>query len=166
MKPWIDKKSEIRKLKKWESAWLAGVIDSDGSIGLYDYGREGRRVQVQVGNVCKEFLERVREVIGCGSSAFHARHPSHLGHKPMFNFSLKGSNRCYWLLRQILPFLIVKKDKAQSILAEIEAKPFGRWAAATPEARKRASRQLKNQWKNPAIRARRIAGMKKYYANR
>lgn len=71
MKTWIEKKPEIRKLKKWEAAWLAGVIDSDGSIGLYDYGREGRRVQIQVANICEVFLERVREVIGCGSNVNH-----------------------------------------------------------------------------------------------
>lgn len=39
MKAWLEKKSEIRKFKKEEASWLAGVIDGEGSIGLYDYGK-------------------------------------------------------------------------------------------------------------------------------
>jgi hypothetical protein len=163
-KPWIDSKPEIRTLKKWEAAWLAGVVDSDGSVGLYDYGREGRRVQVQVANVCVPFLDRVRDVIGCGSQVNHVHSSSHLGKKPMFNYSLKGSCRCYWLLRQIVPYLIVKKEVAARIIREVEDRPFGRWANATKEARKRQSDWAKNSWRNPGVRARRLRGMKKHYA--
>lgn len=168
MKPksWIDKKPEIRQLKKWEAAWLAGTIDSDGSIGLYDYGREGRRVQVQVANVCEEFLEAVRKTIGCGSNVNHLPSMSHKGRKPMFNYCLKGSARCYWLLRQIVPFLIIKQAKAKAIIKELEDKPFGRWANATKAARKKASATMTNSWKNPEIRARRLAGMRRHYASR
>ncbi|MFY9484453.1 MAG: hypothetical protein WAP74_02420 [Patescibacteria group bacterium] len=67
MKRWIDKKPEVRRLKKWEAAWLAGVIDGEGSIGLYDYGRQGRRVMIQIANTNLEFLQFAHEIIGCGS---------------------------------------------------------------------------------------------------
>lgn len=157
----IDKKPEIRKFSKTESAWLAATIDGEGSFGLYDYGREGRRVLIQMGNTSKKFVEETRRIIGCGSSIHRTSFtPSHKGRKPMFHYTLKGSARCYWVLRQIVSYLIIKKEKALKIIHELESHPFGRWANATKEARQRASRRARASWKNPEIRARRLAGMK------
>ena len=167
MKKWIDKKPEINKLKRWEASWLAGVIDGEGSIGLYDYGKEGRRVCVQMSNTNKEFVDRMRGLIGCGSQINRSRwHKSHKGRKAMYMYSLKGSSRCYWVLRQIIPYLIIKKEKALNIIKELEEKPFGRWANSTPQYRKLHSDRTKKQWQDPIIRANRIEGMKKYYKNK
>jgi hypothetical protein len=147
MKKWIEKKPEVRRFKKWESAWLAAIIDGEGSVGLYDYGREGRRVQIQMGNSDEHLVLRMREVIGCGTFVFRTNiHKSHKGRKPMYQFALKGSNRCYWVLKQVLPFLITKKDKASAIISELEDKPFGRWANATEESRKMQSDRMKKIW--------------------
>ena len=148
MKKWIEKRPEVRKLLKWEASWLAAIIDGEGSIGIYDYGKEGRRIQIQMGNTDEKLILRFREIIGCGSTVYRTKiHESHKGRKPMFQYSLKGSNRCYWVLKQILPFLITKKDKAFGIINEIEEKPFGRWANATPDARRRASEKMKEIWR-------------------
>lgn len=148
MKKWIEKKPEVRKFKKWEASWLAGIIDGEGSVGLYNYGKEGRRVLIQMGNTDEKLILRFREIIGCGSTIFRTRiHMTHKGRKPMYQYSLKGSNRCYWVLKQVLPFLITKKDKVFDIINEIEDKPFGRWANATPEAKKKASDKMKTIWK-------------------
>src|SRR2546422_11735825 len=107
MKPWIDKKPKIRKFKKDEASWLAGVIDGEGSVGLYDYGKEGRRVCIQMGNTNRDFVLRVREIIGCGSQINRTEwHKSHKGRKTLYLYSLKGSNRCYWVLKQIMQYLI------------------------------------------------------------
>lgn len=157
---WIDKKPEVRTLKKWEAAWLAGIIDSDGSIGLYNYGREGRRVQVQIANVHFGFLEKIRETIGCGSNVNHVPSASHKGHQRLYNYSVKGSCRCFWILRQISPFLVIKRDKAEAIIGELCRKPFGRWASNTEEKKVLASVTGRSTWRDPDIRAKRLAGMK------
>lgn len=65
----------------------------------------------------------------------------------MYQYALKGSNRCYWVLRQVIPFLIAKKDKASVIIKELEEKPFGRWANATSESRKLQSDRMKEIWR-------------------
>jgi len=167
MKKWIDKKPEIRKFNKWEAAWLAGVIDGEGSIGIYDYGKEGRRILIQLSNTDKKFIEEARRIIGCGSQIIRTRwHKSHKGRKQMYSFSLKGSGRCYWVLKQIIPFLIIKRSKAFKIIHELENKPFGRWANATPEYRKMHSERLKKQWRDPELRQKRINGMRNYYASK
>jgi len=164
---WIDKKPEIRKFEIWEASWLAGVIDGEGSIGLYDYGKEGRRVCIQLSNTDKDFVNEVRRIIGCGSQVNRSKwHKSHKGRKQMYLYCLKGSNRCYWTLKQILPYLIIKKGKAVNIIKELEEKPFGRWANATPEHRKLNSKRLKMEWQNPKIRKNRLEGIKKYYESK
>jgi|SRR3989338_1097639 len=167
MKKWIDKKTEVRKFTKEEASWLAGVIDGEGSIGIYNYGREGRRVCVQMSNTSKEFTDRMRQIIGCGSQVNRARWTeSHKGRKVMYLYSLKGSNRCYWVLKQIYSYLIIKKEKAISIIKELEEKPFGRWANATDEYRKIASVRTKESWNNALIRQNRINGLRYYFKNK
>jgi hypothetical protein len=157
----IDKKPEIRKFTALEAVWLAAVIDGEGSFGLYNYGKEGRRVLIQMGNTSRPFVKEMRRIIGCGSSILRIKFaPSHKGRKPIHQYALKGSARCYWVLKQIVKYLIIKKKKALSIMKELESKPFGRWANATNEERKRASKTAILGWKNPKIRAARLKGMK------
>jgi len=142
----IDKKPEIRKFTKPEAAWLAAAIDGEGSIGLYSYGKEGRRVMIQVPNTDERFCLRAKEIIGCGHMHTRKKQASRLGSKTMYQYGLKGSARCYWVLKQIEPWLIIKQDKAQAIMKELEEKPFGRWANATPEARQAQSERMKATW--------------------
>lgn len=166
MKRWIDKKIEVRKLKKWEAAWLAGVIDSEGSVGLYDYGREGRRVFIQIANVNYQFLKFAQDLIGCGSLSDRKHNsPSHRGKKIVNIYGLKGSNRSYHLLKQLIPFLIIKKQKSLDIIKELEEKPFGRWANATKEYREKAAEVARKRWANPEYHARTVEAMRKFYRN-
>jgi hypothetical protein len=79
---------------------------------------------------------------------------------------LKGSNRCYWVLKQIIPYLIIKKSKALSIIKELENKPFGRWVNCTEAYRKLNSERLKKEWRDPIIRKNRIEGMRGYYESK
>ena len=152
------------KLSDAEASWLAGVIDGEGSIGLYDYGKEGRRGMIQMGNTSKEFVEKFKDLIGGGSSIKRTVFGvSHKGRKPMYHYTLKGSARCYVVLKQIIPYLIIKKEKAIKIVEEIENKPFGRWKNCTEEARKQASETAKKSWQDSIVRKRRIDGLRKYY---
>ncbi len=64
----------------------------------------------------------------------------------MYQYCVKGTARCYWVLTQIVDYLIIKKEKAQKIISELESKPFGRWANANPESRKLASERMKQRW--------------------
>lgn len=167
MKRWIDRHPEIRRLKKWEAAWLAGVIDGEGSIGLYDFGKEGRRVQIQMANSDPKFVALMRKMIGCGSSVMRTNtHLTHKGKKPIYQYSLKGSQRCYWVLKQIIPFLVIKRGKALAIIKELEEKPFGRWVNATPEYRKLQSDRVKAEWRDPVKRMKRLKGIRRYFRER
>lgn len=144
----IPDKPEVRNFSEMEKAWLASTIDGEGSIGIYDYGREGRRICIQMGNTSEEYVKRMREIIGCGSTVYrHNFHNTHLGKKPMYHYALKGSARCYKVLKQIIPYLIIKKEKAISMIEEVESKPFGRWRNCSPESRAKSSSTMKEIWK-------------------
>jgi hypothetical protein len=113
-----------------------------------------------MGNTSKPFVEEMRRIIGCGSSILRIKFASsHKGRKPIYQYALKGSARCYWVLKQVVKYLIIKKKRALNIIRELESKPFGRWANATKAARKRASKTSTSSWKNPRIRAARLKGM-------
>lgn len=129
-------KKTIKRMSPVECAWLAGVIDGEGSIGLYDYGKQGRRVMVQVTNTNEEFVAKARMLVGAGSSVMRCYYTSKLAKEPrklpIYQWGLKGSIRCIEVLKQIAPYLIIKKTKALNIIKEVERNPFGRWVNATP----------------------------------
>jgi hypothetical protein len=150
---WLEDRPEVRTFTDVEAAWLAAVIDGEGSIGLYNFGKEGRRVQIQMGNTSEPFVARFREIIGCGSTVYRTnqhlsenRMTGHRGSKPMYQYSLKGSLRCHKVLKQIEPFLIVKRELALRIIEELEAKPFGRWANSEPGSRSLAAEKKRKWW--------------------
>jgi len=151
----------VRVLTEPEKAWLAAAIDGEDSIGIYQ-SSDGRRAQVRVCNTDVRFVERAKEIVGCGSISYSRVHKGegHKGHKPVHDYSLKGSLRNLRLLQQIEPYLIIKRDKALAIIEEITTKPFGRWKNATPEARAFQSRRLKEEWQDPVLRQRRLDGMR------
>lgn len=144
----IEDKPEVRVFLPTESAWLAAAVDGEGSIGIYNGGgNQGRYAQIQVSNTDVRFVDRFKEIIGCGSSVMRTNfHKAHKGRKPIFHYALKGSSRCYWVLKQIEPYLIIKRDKALKIIEELETKPFGRWANRTPENKARASEIMRKTW--------------------
>lgn len=148
---------KVREFTALEAAWLAAVIDGEGSIGLYK-GFEGRFVIIQIGNTNNDFVQEVRRIIGCGSKVRRNKFgKSHKGRKPMYYYSLKGSARCLRVLVQIAKYLIIKKEKARHVIYEIKSKPFGAWTKARKAAQ---SKRSKLSWKNPAIRAKRIKGIR------
>jgi len=156
----------VRNLTETEKACLAGVIDGEGSVGIYR-SADGRRIEVQVCNTRFGFIAKIRDVVGCGSICTRHFHGSlHKGRKPLYQYTMKGSERRLKLLEQVLPYLIVKREKAEAILNELRTHPFGRWVAAPPEARARASERMKASWRDPDVRRRRIDGMPRHRAGR
>lgn len=158
-----DIKKTIKRMSLEECSWLAGVIDGEGSIGFYDYGKQGRRVFIQVANTNEAFVTHVRAIVGAGSSIMRCYYTSKLANDPrklpIYQWGLKGSIRCVEVLKQIVPYLIIKKTKALNIIKEIERNPFGRWVNATPADKEVQANITRESWRNPIIRQRRLSGM-------
>lgn len=95
-----------------DAAWLAGLFDGEGSIVFVHKDRATPSCRITITSTCYPLLERVKEVAGVGQiivqrRAGHVR-PNHLASWHWQTYSANAIN----LLEQMLPWLIVKREKA------------------------------------------------------
>jgi len=121
LRKWRFKDGKLRELLPEEKAWLACAIDSEGSIIIRKVHGKCQYPEILVYNTDVEFLNHFAKIVGTKSR------PCKL-YKSRTSFSKKTTfclkiNRVYLvknILNQILPFLIIKKDKAKEVLGIID----------------------------------------------
>lgn len=103
-------------LSREEAAWLAGLFDGEGCISQ---PRKEHRASLRltITNTHYGLLERILEVAGVGKIIDHKAPTDR--HSQTWNWQCYSDN-ARDLLRQMLPWLIVKREKA---LIAIEARP-------------------------------------------
>jgi hypothetical protein len=95
---------------------LAGLFDGEGCI-LNSKKAQGHfclRIVIGMNNL--EILSRVVEVTGCGTINKRGK-PKQKNHAQTYAWQCHGANAAS-VLQQILPWLIVKQDKAIEMIAE------------------------------------------------
>lgn len=102
-----------RELTPQEVAWFAGVVDSEGSIVFPR--KNSRSCRLTVHNTNKEFIDRVAELSGTGTIIPLAKYKQKAHHKDAWVWQCNGENARI-LLRQMLPHLIIKREKALAAL--------------------------------------------------
>lgn len=103
--------SPARIMDPIEAAWLAGVFDGEGNIAHPRKGRPG--VRLTVNNTCEPFVQRILEVVATGSIFYRpSKNPRH---SDQWVWQCHAENARI-LLRQMLPWLIVKREKAEEVL--------------------------------------------------
>jgi branched-subunit amino acid transport protein AzlD len=124
--------SGVRTLTEIEAAWLAGVVDGEGSIligriapkrGHYRRGFY-YRANLEIANSNELFLRRVLELIGKGSVALNKEKNPRWKDKWQYTGT---SNVLKIILPQVLPYLVVKKKVAEKMLeylAFVDANPI------------------------------------------
>ena len=132
-------------------AWLAGIIDGEGTIGLAFYTRRSMRrgkphVQRQlecwiaVANTNMRIIEAVSAVLsGCGIK--HGLLLSQRGTakwKPQWRVTVRGLRRCAATLALLRPYLVGKLPQADVIL--------GLWDYRERGAFSRAHRLADDEW--------------------
>ena len=96
-----------RQLRAVEAAYIAGLIDGEGTITLtQEHRNERRRLVVSISNTEKQLLEFVQTAVGAGritnKRTYRAKHTP--------SFTYKITNRqALELLRQIQPYLLSYK---------------------------------------------------------
>ena len=149
-----------KNLTDIEAAWLACAVDGEGWIGLYT-NRLWPVVEVGVCNSERNFVENAQMLMG-GSVQVKGNRGLIHGYKSkklMTRVVVKGHKHVLHILESILPYLIIKKEKAQKVINFIRGRE---WGKPSLEARKRVSDAIKLSWQNQDIRERRIRGMLKY----
>jgi len=100
--------------KKTEKAWAAGIVDGEGWIGLEKKkGRTKKTPIVEVTNTNKNILDELYEKFG--GNIYLCKRPSRPKANPCWLWRLRRK-KCVLFLKEIKPWLIGKKEKAQKIL--------------------------------------------------
>src|SRR5262245_31015967 len=104
---------EVRIFSEVEAAWLAAIIDGEGSPRIDNRAnpRPGYRYpRLMIINTCLPLLWRVEEIANVGFITRRKRKQA-VHHCDQCQWQVCGW-RCVEVLRQVLPWLIVKRDLA------------------------------------------------------
>lgn len=114
------------RLNEVQAAWLAALIDGEGTIGIYRMRSPTRtsgylyRACVQVANTNRKLLARMAELVPSGVHVGDARQPL-ANHRVCYRATVR-SRFIAPLLRAIRPALVAKVEQADTVLAFCEAK--------------------------------------------
>lgn len=107
-----------------QAAWFAGMIDGEGTIGVWRERRPANasgfryRAVVEFTNTNAALIEAVRGLVD-GYAAVKRIEPPISHHKPSFRVMV-NRRAVQETLRRIAPFLIAKKQQADTVLAFCE----------------------------------------------
>jgi len=119
----MGKKSVCNEnLPEWARGWLAGLLDGEGTITAKRRKRKADIINIQpmivLNSTSLELLKKVRDILGCGTIVAHS--PSYTKKHPNWNFvwrlEIKGSFAVYTVLKQVYPYLIVKRRHAEIVM--------------------------------------------------
>lgn len=108
-------KKKVKKLKPEEAAYIAALIDGEGTVTLSRVHRdEYRRVSVSINNSDKKMLEWVLKAVGVGKILPKKIYSER--HTPTFTYRIV-CREALPFLEQILPYLhTYKRDRTKLIL--------------------------------------------------
>jgi hypothetical protein len=109
----------MKTLSDVEAAYVAGIIDGEGTITLTRLHRnENRRAVVSISSCELQLLTYVRSIVGAGHITGKVCAREH--HSPSFMYSI-SSRQALSLLARVYPFLrTYKSDRARLLLDEYQ----------------------------------------------
>ncbi len=129
-------------MKPIDASWLASAIDGEGWI----YFREKPTAQVVVG-VCNTYRAYVEKASKLMETTITIQMHGGFGRKMVYRTLTKGHEKSLRTLNAILPFLIIKREKAEKAIEFIQSREWlgygQKWRHMTPEQR---SVQVKKSW--------------------
>ena len=115
-----------RPLSKWQLAWLAGFIDGEGTIGIYQVN--GRpQLQLKVNNTCLTVIEFIHTLTGIGSVTYvdKAKQLNSKSVLPQKYWRVTSASEMRDIISKLLPYLLVKTDQAIMMLEFCDGKASG-----------------------------------------
>lgn len=111
------------ELSKEEQIWIAALLDCDGSIGIWKSERGEKiryRVYIVFTNTNKKIAEKFKNIVH-GRLVKKENKTQHKSNgKPLYYAKRNDMVNTYPILKQILPYLVIKKEQAQLILEFID----------------------------------------------
>jgi hypothetical protein len=105
-----------------ETAWFSGLFDGEGYIPITNRKSKTPSFGMGITMTSLDALVRVKEIAGCGNIR-GIKYNSPLNRSDTWNWNVCGSNALF-LLEQMIPYLIVKKKRAEKAVAR-EVFPLG-----------------------------------------
>ena len=134
----MAKYREVHSLSPVDAAYIAGLIDGEGTIALSRrHANDGRQLVISISSTERPILEFARERIGAGKITSKKTAKAH--HAPAFTYSI-ANRQALNLLLQIQPFLRSYKRQRAALVRDCYLRPTPRNGKYTPEllaARKR-----------------------------
>lgn len=112
-------KHKVKQMSAVEAAYLAGLIDGEGSITAVDRKTKGRMTyRLSVSNTFMPILEWCVKATAVGTIV--VKKSTNPKHKDSAWWQCYSWN-AYDILRQTLPYMLLKDEKARSMMAELDA---------------------------------------------
>ena len=121
----------MRTMTPTESAYIGGIIDGEGCIE-FKWANRIRRdrkgtptyrtliVRLEVPQVDKRLIDYLMEITKEGTRDIK-RYPKHPTHQDQHRWRV-GYHGVYRVLKQVYPYLIVKKEKAKQVINHYDKK--------------------------------------------
>jgi hypothetical protein len=102
------------KRENWEGAYVAGIIDGEGSITLTRmHDSENRRPCITIASTDIELLLYIQHLIG--GTITNKKNYNPARHKDSFTLNVKNKVSVLSILKQISPFLRVDKKRKRAL---------------------------------------------------
>jgi LAGLIDADG DNA endonuclease family protein len=110
----VAKYREVNSLSAVDAAYVAGLVDGEGTIALSrKHANDGRQLVISISSTERPLLGFAREKIGAGKITSKRTAKAH--HSPAFTYSI-GNRQALTLLLQILPYLrSYKRQRAELV---------------------------------------------------
>lgn len=147
---------KVRQLKVADAAYIAGLVDGEGTITLSRKHRnENRQLSLTVSSTERPLLTYLRRVIGAGRIT--NKRPAKSHHSPSGAYAI-NNRQAYALIEQISPYLrSYKAKRARLVLRDyLRLTPRnGKYTVAQTRARHTFVRNFLAMRSNPSLRPRR-----------
>ena len=86
--------------------WVAGLLEGEGSFTNHPNCKKTHTMQITVQMTDKDVLDRLQSLIG---GQIHG--PYDRGHKPIYQYTLYGSDAVERVVRDILPYMGARRTE-------------------------------------------------------
>ena len=104
----------LNSLSKIDAAYIAGIVDGEGCIGIYRTGGHKRKdaarlsLRLTVGSTYKPLLNWLRSTTGIGGVCVHSSGGER--NKPSWEWQARG-RQAVELLFQLVPYVVIKEKQ-------------------------------------------------------
>ena len=118
------RKYDLPLLRETDWAYIAGILDGEGSIFLEEkenkWGKRNQLVHLSIANTDLDMLEWIKNKLNTG--AIHILKPTSLTKKQCYKWQTGSHKVVCAILIKMLPYLKIKRDKAIKIISFVQNK--------------------------------------------